>query len=169
MALEAILKSPPDIIITDLDMPAMDGKQFTSEIRRNSICNETPVLMLTGRDDPHTLVTAIQAGVAAFISKATVRDVLSAQLFALVRLCELHKSLSRVKQLDAVKSLVGTYKYEFGNTLAIIDGKVRKLEKEVPRLADHQAFTKIKLNLVRFLETLRIGPGSGRAVQLKRT
>lgn len=37
----------PDLIITDMNMPVMNGLEFLQEIRSNQSTNRTPVLMLT--------------------------------------------------------------------------------------------------------------------------
>jgi two-component system cell cycle response regulator DivK len=47
-ALEALSESPPDIIITDLKMPVMNGFQLANELARRPETARIPVIALTG-------------------------------------------------------------------------------------------------------------------------
>lgn len=46
-ALEILLSEKIDLVITDLNMPKMDGLQLTREIRKNPMYKRIPVIMLT--------------------------------------------------------------------------------------------------------------------------
>ena len=48
-AWQCIQKQPPDILITDLQMPRMDGFELTRRVRENPATRELPVLMLTAK------------------------------------------------------------------------------------------------------------------------
>lgn len=54
-ALELARQDPPDIVLTDLDMPHLDGVQLCQAIRQDPILSDTPVAILSGAlqpDDP---------------------------------------------------------------------------------------------------------------------
>lgn len=40
---------PPKLVITDFQMPVMSGIEMAASLRKNSVTNHTPVLMLTAR------------------------------------------------------------------------------------------------------------------------
>jgi two-component system alkaline phosphatase synthesis response regulator PhoP len=48
-AFETACEQPPDIIVTDLQMPIMDGLEFVGKLRQCEKTKEIPVIMLTGR------------------------------------------------------------------------------------------------------------------------
>jgi len=56
-ALRLALEIQPDIVITDLVMPTMDGMSLVAAIRQDPVIAHTPVILLTG--DPHTLADRI--------------------------------------------------------------------------------------------------------------
>lgn len=56
-----------DIIVTDCSMPRMDGVSFVQALRGRGV--KTPVIMLSGQDDPQTVVRAIKAGVDNYVPK----------------------------------------------------------------------------------------------------
>lgn len=73
-ALLALGKGQPDLIITDFQMPRMDGIAFVRRIRAEG--NLTPVIMLSGHEDPHSIVVAIKAGVSNYLLKPINPEVL---------------------------------------------------------------------------------------------
>ncbi|MBB6462583.1 hybrid sensor histidine kinase/response regulator transcription factor [Flammeovirga kamogawensis] len=67
--LEKINEEIPDIIITDLMMPEMDGITFSKEVKSNPIASHVPIIMLTAKDDEDTKLTALEEKVTDFLSK----------------------------------------------------------------------------------------------------
>lgn len=68
-ALSAIETSPPDLIITDYKMPAMDGIEFTRQVRQLHNCKDIPIIMITIIDDRTVLHDALKNGVTEFLNK----------------------------------------------------------------------------------------------------
>ena len=73
-ALGLLREEPADLIFTDWQMPRMDGLAMTRALRGAG--NRTPIIMFSGHGDPHTIVTAIQAGVNNYIPKPINAEVL---------------------------------------------------------------------------------------------
>ena len=65
-ALTLFQQSPPDLIITDLGMPEMDGIELTREVRRIS---DTPILVLSVREAERQKVAALDSGADDYITK----------------------------------------------------------------------------------------------------
>lgn len=61
--------APPDIVVLDLNLPKVDGKRLLAHIRRNSIFNRTPVLILTSSDSPADRREAAELGATCYIQK----------------------------------------------------------------------------------------------------
>jgi two-component system, chemotaxis family, chemotaxis protein CheY len=70
-ALEVMADARPDLVITDLKMPGMNGLDFVSELRRDASnpSSEVPVIMLTGHTDLQNVRASLRAGVNEFLAK----------------------------------------------------------------------------------------------------
>jgi two-component system alkaline phosphatase synthesis response regulator PhoP len=69
-AWEAILESPPDVLITDCTMPRMDGLELCRRIRKNAGLHNLPIFLLTARGlelDP--FVVSDELGITKLILK----------------------------------------------------------------------------------------------------
>ena len=74
-----ILDETPDLILSDIAMPYLDGMELLRALRSEPKTMRIPVIFLTGRSDDDTLVKARQLGVDDFLSKPIqVEDLLSA-------------------------------------------------------------------------------------------
>ena len=85
--LELAQKHRPNVIITDLMMPVVDGLELTQRIRADARTKHIPILMLTARDDIEDRVAGLDTGVSAYLAKpfstkelvSTVRALLATQ------------------------------------------------------------------------------------------
>ena len=68
-ALEVLNNFVPDIIITDLSMPRMDGAELVSRIRQIEVFAKTPIIVLAGRRSASELIAKRPSGTAAVIFK----------------------------------------------------------------------------------------------------
>ena len=66
-ALAAAVVSHPDLIITDCQMPVMDGIALTKSLRE--LGDRTPVIMLSGQDDQSAIRHALEVGVTRYVRK----------------------------------------------------------------------------------------------------
>jgi CheY-like chemotaxis protein len=85
VALEMAVKHKPDVVLTDLGMPRMDGLQLTRAIRANPQLADTPIAMLSGHLHPGD-TTPFAAGVCAVLLKPCPNDKLRAVVQDLVEL-----------------------------------------------------------------------------------
>ncbi|MDZ4179844.1 MAG: PAS domain S-box protein, partial [Coriobacteriia bacterium] len=76
-ALEAARLSPPDVVISDILMPKMDGYQLAREWKSDPILAEIPLVFLTASyTDPADEKFAIELGADGFLSKPVETEVL---------------------------------------------------------------------------------------------
>ena len=68
-ALNHILNLRPNIVLTDINMPEMDGVQLTKEIKKNS--PETKIIALSMFGERETIYDMLKAGVSGYILKNT--------------------------------------------------------------------------------------------------
>lgn len=58
-----------DMVITDLNMPGMDGVEFARTAKNHANCKFVPFVMLSGDDDQVRISAAKKAGVSTFLKK----------------------------------------------------------------------------------------------------
>lgn len=68
-ALAALHSTAPDLVITDINMPEMDGITLVREIRKLPAFGRTPVLILTTESDDDVKARARAAGATGWIGK----------------------------------------------------------------------------------------------------
>jgi CheY-like chemotaxis protein len=73
-----VLAEPPDLIITDVRMPHMDGFEFVAALKADSSVPDIPVIFLTSSDDDYDRGKAL--GAVGYITKPVRAD----RLLALV-------------------------------------------------------------------------------------
>jgi len=66
-ALERFMKTPPELVITDLAMPGMDGIELTREIRERS--RTVPIIVLSVRGNDASKVSALDEGADDYMTK----------------------------------------------------------------------------------------------------
>ena len=59
----------PDVIITDINMPRMDGYGFIEGVRSDPRCRAIPILVLTTESSPEKKMRARDAGATGWIVK----------------------------------------------------------------------------------------------------
>jgi len=69
-ALEKMASSTPDLVVTDLIMPQMDGLQFVAAVKE--AYSEVPVILMTSRGSEEIAVKALQQGAASYVPKQTL-------------------------------------------------------------------------------------------------
>ena len=74
-ALAYLASNDPDLILTDLDMPRMNGIEFVRRLRASGV--KTPVIMMSAQDDETLIAQARQAGISAYVSKPMNAQTLS--------------------------------------------------------------------------------------------
>jgi PAS domain S-box-containing protein/putative nucleotidyltransferase with HDIG domain len=76
----------PDIILSDVMMPEMDGYEICRRLRSDPVLAEVPIILITGLDDRDSFLKGLAAGADDFISKPFDRVKLSARVAAVARL-----------------------------------------------------------------------------------
>ena len=74
----------PDLIITDVMMPKMDGYQFADSIRKDFKTSHIPIIMLTAKAALDDKITGLEKGVDAYLTKPFSAKELSVRIKSLI-------------------------------------------------------------------------------------
>lgn len=75
-AMDTASVQPLDLIISDYNMPEMDGLAFLRAVRGHPAVRKVPFILLTGRGDRELVVKAAQAGVNNYLIKPFTAEIL---------------------------------------------------------------------------------------------
>ncbi|MDQ2913652.1 MAG: response regulator [Chloroflexota bacterium] len=84
-ALKAIRAKAPDLVITDVNMPNMNGLELTRRLRADHRTARIPVIMLSARKQADDVLTGYAEGADEYIPKPVEMAVLSAKVEVLIR------------------------------------------------------------------------------------
>jgi two-component system, chemotaxis family, chemotaxis protein CheY len=79
-ALDTIAVQPLDLIISDYNMPEMDGLNLLRAVRGHPAVRKLPFILLTGRGDKELVVKAAQAGVNNYLVKPFTAAILQQKI-----------------------------------------------------------------------------------------
>lgn len=83
--LRAVQENHPNLIITDVMMPGMDGYELTRRLRRDPLTARTPILTLTAHSELESKIKAFEAGADDFMTKPFDAGELVARVNVLLR------------------------------------------------------------------------------------
>ena len=68
----------PDLMICDVMMPNLDGIEFVKAIKANNLTQKIPVIFLTAKTDPRSMIEGINVGARFYVTKPfQIDDLLS--------------------------------------------------------------------------------------------
>lgn len=79
-ALEKAQESRPDVVVTDLMMPHMDGITLAKAMKADPDLSSVPVVMLTAKTRPRDVIDGINAGARFYVTKPFKTDELVAKV-----------------------------------------------------------------------------------------
>lgn len=83
-ALSEALRTVPDIVISDVMMPEMDGNTLCSKLKSNPSTNHIPVILLTAKNRDEDKLEGLETGADAYIVKPFNMDILRRTMVNLV-------------------------------------------------------------------------------------
>lgn len=75
-ALDQVFDKKPDLILCDLMMPIMDGRDFLKKMKAHPKLSEIPIVMLTAADSEENEVELLELGARDFVSKTSSSNVM---------------------------------------------------------------------------------------------
>ncbi len=92
-ALARIAENPPDLILLDVMMPGIDGRQVAAALKADPATRNIPIIIVTAQSDREDRLAALAAGAEDFLTKPIDRAELWLRVRNLLRLKELGDQL----------------------------------------------------------------------------
>lgn len=84
-ALEIILDNPPDIVVSDVMMPIMDGIRLCKSIKEHELIAHLPVILLTARTSRVYELEGLDMGAESYITKPFNAELLKSRIYAILK------------------------------------------------------------------------------------
>ena len=156
-ALEAIRKSPPDLVLSDVMMPELSGLELCRAIKGDVDTQRIPIVLVTSKAEREMKIEGLELGADDYVTKPFHPRELLARVRSLVRVAilqrelarqnsELRRTLDELKQaevqlvqserLAAIGELAAGLAHEVNNPVNFALNAVRAMEASVKDLGD---------------------------------
>jgi len=140
-AMVRIAESLPDLIISDIRMPGMDGYALVRNLRASPRTRLVPIVFLTAKDETADRIAGFRSGVDAYITKPFEPDELVAVVKSILdRVHRTHSDLARMFGEE-------TYEEELVRDEDLTDAEWRVAEAVARGLANKEIAAELKLSL----------------------
>lgn len=158
----------PQLIITDMVMPVMDGLEMVRGLKKHVPTSTIPIILLTGKNDKDTELASIQLNIEAFISKPFEPDILIWRVQQLLEAQEAHEAKARIEVIATPKEIEAvSYDEKFlSNIILLIEEHISDTELNVNALCEwtntnnKQMYRKIKqltgMTPVEYIKSIRM-------------
>jgi signal transduction histidine kinase len=133
-ALSAIQERVPDLVLSDVMMPGLDGFQLLRALRSNPRTCSIPIILLSARAGEESTVEGLEAGADDYLVKPfTARELLAR--------VSTHLEMARLRQeaINAREELFSIVSHDLRNPVTMIKGFAQFLQRTVRRLKTSNA------------------------------
>lgn len=119
--LSVLEKSSPDIIISDIHMPKMNGFDFYDALRNHKRMNHVPFIFLTGFSDVESVVRGRELGVDDYLIKPVDARLLLSSIRGKLKRADELRSSTTIQIAELKHQLVQILTHEFRTPLTLIN------------------------------------------------
>lgn len=122
----------PDLIVSDIMMPRMDGYEFTRQIRMDPSLSQVPVILATAKTGGEAVAEGLEVGANDYIAKPFELRELKARVSAQLRARRLERNLNeRESRLAAIGQMTSAIVHDLKNPLSAIIGFAQIARQDV--------------------------------------
>lgn len=118
-------KEKPDVVVTDIEMPRMDGFELTQKIRETG--HNTIIIMESGKTSPKDVVKGFTFGADCYIKKPFVAEELHLNIQAILRRTQTQTKDPSPEQTFTNYLCIGKYKLFFEDEILQLNSEKIKL------------------------------------------
>ena len=127
-ALDIIERQQPDMVLTDLAMPEMDGLELVNRIRQ--LYRTLPVILMTTHGSEETAVTALKTGAASYVPKKNLSRDLEETMLSVLSVAQTEQAEQLV--FDSLARVELTF--ELGNDVTVLRPLIAHMQAQMRRL-----------------------------------
>ncbi|MCR4853450.1 MAG: response regulator [Prevotella sp.] len=147
-ALQKAQENMPDILLTDLMMPLMDGLELCRRVRSSDVLNHIPIIVISAKDSDNDRLEALQAGADAYLIKPFNADELTLRVEQLLRQRQLlrQKFASGLPADNDYSGLKEGERQFLERLTSLIEAQLSNRDLNTDMLADGMKMTRSQLN-----------------------
>ena len=136
----------PDIVVSDVMMPVMDGLQFCSQLKGDPITSHIPVILLTARSTEAQQMEGYEHGADAYITKPFNAGLLVTRIYNLLKSRKQLRHLADGRQDDEEPLQLNTQDKLFADTLKeVFQRNMSNPELKMDDLGDELGMSRVQL------------------------
>lgn len=140
-ALKILRKEQPDLVLTDMQMPEMDGLELVEIVRSNY--PTLPIMLMTANGSEELAMRALQAGAASYVPKSQLNESLVSTAETILSAARQERRRGRV--LECVTHM--ECEFELENDPALVPHLIAHLQEQMLRMQLCNANGKIRLGV----------------------
>ena len=149
-ALPTILQEVPDLVISDVMMPEMDGHTLCSRIKNNVNTNHVPVILLTAKNREEDRLEGLETGADAYIVKPFNMEILKRTIYNLLNSRKVMRykftgSESQEDKVDEVRMKSPDEKL-LERVMAVINKNISNSDLSVDMIAQEVGISRVHLH-----------------------
>ena len=149
-ALEAITDEVPDLVVSDVMMPVMDGFTLVHRLKNNTVTSHVPIVLLTTRTEHQAHIEGLECGADAYIDKPFNLEELEARIAGLIanRKRMQGKFSGMQTQSDNVKKieLKGNDEELMERIMKVVNERLTDEDFNVEALAEEVGLSRVQLH-----------------------
>jgi len=148
-AFDKAKKFIPDLIVTDLMMPGIDGYELCRRVRESGLTSHIPIIVVTAKSTEEDRIKGIEAGADAFLIKpfnAQILNTLTEKLLEMRR--SLREKYSQILDINTEKetNIHAADKKFYNKLIHVIHAQMKKGEIDLDDIASKMSMSRSQLN-----------------------
>lgn len=147
-ALREAIESVPDLIVSDVMMPGLDGFEFCRRLRADERTSHVPIILLTAKAGRESRIEGLETGADDYLVKPFSQEELRARIRNLIaRRRQLHAMYSRRIQLDPKDiAITSTDELFLRRVMRIVEERLSEADFGVAGLASAVGLSRVQLH-----------------------
>ena len=168
--IELAITSLPDIIVSDVMMPGIDGMEVLEKLKANPVTSHIPVILLTAKDSEESRMQGLRHGADGYVTKPFSHEVLLQQILNIVQHRDILRDRFRREVITQPADVTVTDSDELflRQAMDIVEENMSNTEFSVDQLVKEMGVSRSKLYLKLKALTGQSSSEFVRTVRLKR-